>query len=114
MFKQFKKLFITIDDVSDSTDLLRIINQLQGNIENSLTPLVTKIQNDSTILTNVSLSASSTNVVNHTLNRKLSGWQVIRQRAQSQIWDDQDNNTSPNLTLLLNVSNDVVVDLLVW
>lgn len=95
-------------------NILRVINTLQGNIEDSLTPLLSKTQNDSTVLTNITLSSTTTNVINHTLGRTLTGWKVVRQRAQASIWDSQDSNTSPGLTLLLNTTANVVVDLEVF
>lgn len=113
-FKQFKKLFIAVSDLTDPDNLLRIINQLQTNIENSITPLANKTQNDSSILTNIQLKSGQTNIVNHTLNRDLVGWKVIRQRSQANTWDSQDANKSPNLTLLLHTSADVTVDLEVF
>ena len=113
MFKAFKKLFITKNDIEESTDLLRIINQLQSNIETSLAPLTSNIQNDSTLLTNISLT-TGLNKINHLLNRQLSGWKIIRQRGAASIYDTQDSNLSPQLTLWLNTSANVIVDIEVF
>lgn len=53
------------------------------------------------------------NVINHGLGRKLQGWMVTRLRDSFvQIYDTQDSNSMPNLTLNLNASAPVVVD--VW
>ena len=100
--------------MSSPDNLYRIINQLQSNIEISLATLTNNIQNDSTHLTNISLIAGQTNIINHKLDRQLSGWKIVRQRSLADIYDDQDNNLSPNLTLHLLTSNDVIVDLEVF
>lgn len=110
-FKKFKKLFTSIDDFSEPQNILRIVNQLQSNIQESIVPLVSNIQNDSTILTSISLKAGQNNVINHTLNRDLIKWTVVRQRGQARIWDAQDGNPSPNLTLWLHTDTDVSIDL---
>lgn len=112
-FKPFKKLYLSIKQVADPDTLLNIFNQLQGNIEQSFQPL-NKIQNDSTILPSIQLVAGQVNVVNHTLGRKLLGWDPSRVRSQATIWDDQDNNPLPGLTLWLYTDTDVTVDLRVY
>ena len=114
MFKKFTKQFINLEDVSDPPDLLRIINQIQSNIDASFLPLTSNLQNDSTQLVSISLKASKTNIISHTLNRKLSGWKVVRLRGEATIWDTQDANDNPKQTLLLHTSADVVVDLEVF
>lgn len=66
------------------------------------------------LLKGVSLSAGS-NVVNHLLQRTLQGWTIVRMRgAFSQVYDTQDSNPRPELTLLLHASAPVVCDLLVF
>lgn len=65
------------------------------------------------LLTNVTIVAGS-NVVNHKLSRPLVGWLVVRQRALASLFDTQDSNTRPALTLLLTSSADVMVDLYVF
>jgi hypothetical protein len=113
-FKRFKKLFLSLADFSDPANLLRVINSLQGNIEESLTTLLNKSQNDSNIVTGVKLVAGQNNVINHSLDRNLTGWKVVRQRGQADIWDTQDSNPSTNLTLWLHASANVTVDLEVF
>jgi len=65
------------------------------------------------ILTDISLSAGS-NTINHTLGKNLTGWFLVRQRAQSQVWDKQDSNSLPQYTLILQASSAVTVDILVF
>lgn len=68
---------------------------------------------NSLILPNVSLLTGA-NVINHTLGRKLRGWRIVRLRALVTIYDTQDLNTMPDLTLLLTSSGNVTVDLEVF
>jgi len=99
--------------MQDSKNTLRVINQLQDNIKTTTDPLTVNIQNDSTILTSISLATGS-NIINHTLGRTLSGYNIVRQRALANIYDNQDHNKSPNLTLILISSAPVVIDLEVF
>ncbi len=113
-FKKFKKLFVAISDLTEPDNLLRVINNLQSNIEESMTTLLTKTQNDSTILSNIQLTAGQVNVIDHLLSRKLVGWKITRVRGEANIWDTQDSNTATNLTLWLHTSANVMVDLEVF
>lgn len=79
-----------------------IINPVLGN------PLV-----DGAVLKQVALTSGS-NVVNHKLGRKLQGWFITRLRAASDIYDTQDSNTIPELTLQLEASADATVDIYVF
>jgi len=79
-----------------------------------IVPIIEAPINQGIVLTNVSLVAGA-NVVNHLLGRKLQGWNVVRMRSTfSEIYDTQDSNSQPGLTLLLNSSVPVVVDLYVF
>lgn len=64
-------------------------------------------------LRQVSLKAGH-NVINHLLGRTLQGWSIVRQRASSSVYDTQDTNQMPELTLYLTASADVVVDIQVF
>jgi hypothetical protein len=94
-----------------STD--RILSQLQTAWASLINPVITLPQSQGIILPNVSL-ASGANVVNHMLGRKLQGWQIVRQRASATIYDTQDLNQTPQLTLNLTASGAVVVNLFVF
>lgn len=85
----------------------RQLAALQDAVEQSLGSL----PKESIVLRSQSLVSASTNKIGHGLGRKLSGWKVVRRRADSRVWDDQDNNPTPELTLWLKCSADVVVDL---
>ena len=114
-FKPFAKLYVTVNDFLKPNDILRVVNQLQSNIEQSFLPLINnKLQNDSLILTNIELTAGQANVIDHKLGRKLTGWHVIRLRSNAIVYDDQDNNSLPGLNLILHTSANTTVDLLVF
>ncbi len=111
-FKRFNKLYLNpTTQFDNSAELVRVINQLQSNIENSINPLVQNTHNDSIIIPRVRLLTGQNNIINHLLNRPLVKWCLIRVRGQCQVWDDQDNNTSPQLTLWLLTDQDVTVDI---
>lgn len=65
------------------------------------------------ILSKVAL-VSGSNTINHLLSRKLQGWFLVRQRASATIYDTQDSNLSPEITLLLTASGNVTVDIFVF
>lgn len=65
------------------------------------------------LLKNVSLTTGA-NIINHRLGRALQGWYPVRIRAAATFFDTQDTNQTPTLTLNLNSSAAVVVDLVVF
>lgn len=83
---------------------------MQSRWTSILDPVITNPSNNVIILKNVAL-ISGTNIINTLINRKLQGWRIIRQRAAANIYDNQDNNQTPQLTLLLISDANVVVDL---
>lgn len=78
-----------------------------------LNSLLRKPQSTSIILKDVPLAIGD-NVINHKLGRKLQGWQIIRLRSAATIFDKQDENQMQILTLVLNASAAVVVDIEVF
>lgn len=91
----------------------RQINLFQTQLAQALQP-ITQIPNcKSTLLTNQTINTSAT-TVQTSLGYPLSGWQIVRLRGNSVIWDSQDSNSDPNTTLILTATAQVVVDLLVW
>ena len=78
-----------------------------------LNPLLGNPANNASILKNVSLKTGS-NTVNTLLGRPLQGWSIVRQRSAASIYDNQDSNQSPELTLILVSSADVSVDIMVF
>ncbi len=89
------------------------LQSLQNKWATILNPIIANPTNSTLILKNVNLVAG-TNVINHLLGQKLQGWSIVRQRAAASIYDLQDNNQSPQLTLVLSASAPVVVDLEVF
>ena len=86
---------------------------MQNNWSRQLNPLLANPANQSLILKEVSLLSGS-NVINHRLGQKLQGWKIVRQRAAASIYDNQDANQSPQLTLVLVSDNPVLVDIEVF
>ena len=86
---------------------------MQINLVRTLNPVFNTPILGGNLLTNVSLTLGA-NTINHGLGRVLNGWIPVRQRAQSELWDSQDANKTPALTLALNTSAAVVVDLYVF
>jgi hypothetical protein len=78
-----------------------------------INPLLANATNSSSVLRSVTLVAGD-NVINHKLGQKLQGWSIVRLRGASTIYDKQDSNSMPNLTLILNSSSAVVVDIQVF
>lgn len=76
-------------------------------------PIVNAPQNSSLILKNIALTTGS-NVINHKLGKKLQGWVIVRQRALASIYDTQDSNQTPDLTLQLTSNANVTVDIEVF
>lgn len=94
---------------SDDTNM----QLMQTSWASSLNPLLKNAVLQGVLLKDVSL-ASGANVVNHKLGRKLQGWVLVRKRAAGDIYDTQDTNSTPALTLNLNSSAAIVVDLYVF
>ncbi len=78
-----------------------------------LNPFLSNPSLASVILPNVSL-INGNNTINHMLGRALTGWRVIRISGSSSLYDEQDSNPQPDLTLLLHSSAAVVVTLEVF
>lgn len=87
--------------------------QMQVNWAQQLDPIISNPLNNSLILQKISLK-TGINVVNHKLGRRLAGWNPTRVRAAANFYDQQDTNQTPDLTLVLVSSADVVIDLLVF
>src|SRR5271165_3872674 len=89
------------------------LNQVQFQLVRTLNPVFNTPTLGGTLLTSQVL-AVGTNTINHGLNRNLNGWQLVRQRANAQIWDSQDSNKSPASTLILNSTAAVTIDIYVF
>lgn len=89
------------------------LSLMQTSWATQLNPILTNPIANGLLLKNVVL-ASGDNTISHTLGRKLQGWIVTRLRASATIYDKQDTNRFPELTLVLNASGAVTVDLYVF
>lgn len=86
---------------------------MQNRWASQLNPLLQLPQLKGEVLQSVSLQTGA-NIINHLLGRKLQGWQIVRQRSAASLYDTQDSNPSPQVTLYLTSSAPVVVDILVF
>ena len=86
---------------------------LQSTWSTIIEPFLGNPSNDAHILTGVVLAIGS-NTINHLLGRKLIGWRLVRVRALSNIYDTQDANARPALTLVLVSDAAVTVDIEVF
>lgn len=89
------------------------LDMLQTTWAKQLNPLLANPTLDTVLLKNISLAAG-TNVINHRLGRILQGWNPTRMRSPATLYDTQDTNQTPQLTLTLISSADVVIDLVVF
>jgi hypothetical protein len=89
------------------------LGYMQTNWKSQLDPLLVAPLNQGQVLKSVTLKMG-TNVINHLLARPLQGWFPTRVRANATLYDTQDANPYPSLTLMLVASADVVVDLYVF
>lgn len=102
--KAFKKI--------DSED--RVVNTIQDNVDAVFKQLLPQPILNGVVVKNVALLTGQNNLVNTGLAGKLTGWIVIRNRANSVVWDAQDTNPDPTKTLVLLCSANTTVDLLVF
>lgn len=90
------------------------LNKVQEYVQRSVDPVSKSPIIDGTILRSVELKAGQNNDIDHRLGRPPRGWVLIRLRADSRVWDDQDKNTLSRNTLRLLCSSNVTVDLWVF
>ncbi len=100
----FKKI-----DTSD-----RVVSTIQNNVDAVFRQILAQQILNGNIIKDVPLITGQNNLVNTGLAGKLTGWIVIRNRANSVVWDAQDTNLDPTKTLVLLCSANTTVDLLVF
>lgn len=76
------------------------LSMMQTKWASILDPLLANPLNGISILKNITL-ASGINVINHKLQQPLQGWFIVRRRAACNLYDTQDSNQTPQLTLQL-------------
>lgn len=90
------------------------LQAMQTTWATALDPVISNPIVNGLLLQEQSLTTGA-NIINHKLGRKLVGWYVTRMRGvAASIYDTQDNNQTPQLTLNLNASTPVVCDLWVF
>lgn len=89
------------------------LERMQSIWKEQIDPLIANPLNNGNILKSISLS-SGTNVINHKLGRNLQGWYTTRVRAEVSLYDQQDTNQTPQLTLILIASAPAIIDLAVF
>jgi hypothetical protein len=94
--------------------LQQTLAQLSAKWASILNPFLGKPALQVSVLKNQTLTAGN-NVINHGLGRALQGWYPVRYHgAYAQIYDNQDTNQMPTLTLVLNASAPITIDLVVF
>ncbi len=91
----------------------RSLSLLMTNWPRVLDPLLDSPIATPILLQDVVLIAGQT-VIDHKLGKKLTGWEIVRQRGDASVWDNQDGNPLPDKNLWLMASSGVSVDLLVF
>ena len=90
-----------------------VFTQMQSLWAAIIDPVVGREQNQSIILPGIVLAVGD-NVIPHTLNRTLQGWNVIRINAAAALYDKQATNNSADRNLVLNSSAIATVSLEVF
>jgi hypothetical protein len=109
-FAPFKKIRLTSDQDLTSKN----INAMQDNIAQAFQQILGKDSLDEFVVKNLQLQPGL-NKVAHMLGRKINGWTMTRPRnGYAFLYEDVDNNQSPNLLLYLHSVNQCTVDLKVF
>lgn len=78
-----------------------------------LNPVINQPLNGGLIVKNVMIESTGSQV-NHGLGRKPQGWFLVRKRGAGDVWDQQDTNTRPDLTLSLISSVTLKADIFIF
>jgi hypothetical protein len=87
------------------------LDQMQVRWATEIDPVLKNVATNPILLQNIQLTTGE-NLVNHRLGKKLTGWQIVRIRSAATIYDTQDANPFPALTLTLTASANALVDIL--
>jgi hypothetical protein len=104
----FNKFYVSTSDVNNPTQLQRTVNTIQQNVED----VVNKIEKN-TILDKVTYSGVVINgsaTLEHKLKRVPTGYLIIQQNANAQIWNGAITDTS----IVLNSSSNVTVSIYIF
>jgi hypothetical protein len=100
----------TLPQFQDDSQPFQLMQNSWGAV---LNPIINNPLNLGNILNGIVL-ASGDNTINHKLGRKLQGWYIVGQNASATFYDKQSTNSMPNLTLVLNASGAVTVNMVVF
>lgn len=78
-------------------------------INQALAPLL-----DGHLLENIGLTGGVDATISHSLGRKLRGWFLVRSTATGTVFDKQDANDAPELTLVLQTATTKTISLWVF
>jgi len=92
----------------------RDLNLVQDNVEEAIGDLGNNSFFNGIILKDIELTSGQDNIISHKLGRKLIGWTLVRKRGLGDVYDLQDSNSTPFLTLILRTSVSVTVDIRVF
>lgn len=100
--KIFKKIF-TDDPLQQ---------RLQDSVAASFSQFEKLPQLDSVIIEDVALTVAVDNQVQHSLQRRVVGWQIIRINAGAIVYESPTINTLPSSTIILRTTANCTVSIL--
>jgi hypothetical protein len=94
---------------SSNADIQRVENSLISTLQSIIpNPLL----NSPTLKKAVVLTSGVDNVVDHGLNRPVTGWIVVDKNATADIYKSATTNTMPTTSIILNTTSTVTVTIL--
>lgn len=94
---------------TNNTDIQRVENSLISTLQSIITnPLL----NSPTLKKAVVLTTGVDNVVDHGLNRPVTGWIIVDINAAANVYRSATINTMPTTSIILNTTSTVTVSIL--
>lgn len=106
MFNRFKKLVLGPGN--------EVLERFQDNVAAAIGTLPDVPTINGRLIRNISLKAGTVSPISHQLGRFIVGWQIVRIRGNANVWDEQDTNVTPTLTLNLTTDTDIKIDIWVF
>ena len=91
-----------------------LLMRLQDNVELSLNQIIGNRILDGIILENITISTGVDNKVNHKLSRKFIGWIIVRNNAESVVYESTTVNNIPEKQIILNASADAIISIYIF
>lgn len=98
---------------ADPNNVDTVLSMMQNAWAALLNPFISRPQNQSTIIPNVSLSVGA-NTITHGLGGPLTGWSIVRINGVANVYDQQAANANASKTLVLVSDAAVTVSLEVF